>query len=128
MADPVRCQPCLQVRVQHMHQRLQALSGIQEATLPIQQALSYLGTLAHGTQQEVHQRLCGSTPGVEPLVLLVVRARVPVWEGSWAGQYRPREQALHARLLDGYVRAAAVQAAQQQPSLAEGLEPIMEQS
>jgi hypothetical protein len=71
----------------------------------------------------------GSSLAAEPLEALIHdRQQVSAWEEAWAGQYRPREQALHARLLDGYVRAAAERAAQQQPSLVEGLRAFMEQS
>jgi hypothetical protein len=40
--------------------------------------------------------------------------------------YRPKEQAVQARLLDEYVRAAADRAAQQQPSLGEDLKATTE--
>jgi hypothetical protein len=41
--------------------------------------------------------------------------------------YRPKEQAVHARLLDEYVREVAERAVQQQPSLAEGLGLVLDQ-
>jgi hypothetical protein len=116
----------------HIHQRLQALTGVEDATLPIQQALSYLATVVRGTQQEIYDSLIHNNTTIdlemEPLEALTHEKQAPVWEEAWGGQYHPSEQALHARLLDEYVRAAAARAAQQQPSLAEGLKAIMEQS
>jgi hypothetical protein len=115
----------------HVHVRLQALSGLEGATFPIQQALSYLGTGAHGTFQEVFEHLVRGTttdPEQEPLIPFLTSQLASVSEEAWGGQYRPRDQAVHARLLGEYVRAAAERAAHQQPSLAEGLKAIMERS
>jgi hypothetical protein len=115
----------------HIHERLQALSGLENAAFPIQQALSHLDSVLHGNQQEMYHKMLHNTTTsleMEPLEALIHDKQGPVWEEAWAEQYSPRGQALHARLLDEYVRAAAERAAQQQPSLAEGLKDFMEQS
>jgi hypothetical protein len=59
----------------------------------------------------------------EPLEKLLKEQR-QVWKSSWADQHRPKEEAVHARLLDEYVRAAAQRAAHQQPSLADALQAV----
>jgi hypothetical protein len=60
----------------------------------------------------------------EPLEALLQQQR-RVWQSAWEGRYSAREQAGHARLLEGYVRAAADRAVRLQPGLAEGLQAIL---
>jgi hypothetical protein len=115
----------------HIHQRLQALSCVGGMAFPIRQALSYVETVLHGTTTEVFDSMIRNTTislEEEPLASLILNKEGSVWKDAWAGRYRPREQAVHAHLLDEYVRAAAERATQQQPSLAEGFRAIMEQS
>jgi hypothetical protein len=107
-----------------MLQRLQVLSGVDDTSLPIQQALTHLETVVHGTNERIAWELIGkspTTPAQESLAPLILDKQVSPWKAAWEGKYRPKAEAAHARLLDEYVRAAADRAAQQQPSLAGGL-------
>jgi hypothetical protein len=113
----------------------QATPGLAERVLRrVQQRLQQVGSqaareccVAIDVAVEVsHKRVgplmeFGSTG--EPLEKLL-KEQHQVWQESWAGQYRPKEEAVHARLLDEYVRAAAQRAAHQQPSLADSLQAV----
>jgi hypothetical protein len=105
--------------------RLQVLSCTAGTASPLQQVLSHLESLIHGTQDSVASLWSLLAAPEEPLRQFLRDRQVSAWEEAWAVQYRPKEEAVHARLLDEYVRAAAERAARQQPSLAEGLQACL---
>jgi hypothetical protein len=91
---------------------------------PIHEAMSVLMTLEQGTS-DTYEAARHSTNKSASLNEFLSEQHWGTWQDAWAGQYRPKEEALHARLLDQYAKAAAERAAQQQPSLAADLQRII---
>jgi hypothetical protein len=100
--------------------------GLKDQAGHVHQAITLLTALEQGSYHSMFEKASASynSSKPDPVKQFLIQQHDEARQEAWAGQYRPKEQGVHARLLEQYGRASADRAGEQQPQFQKAFQQI----